>query len=62
MTLTIKEAFESMVKYLEMYYERTDSEDIGSLLGDMILLEDGITLDPAVWNDWITCIKIIKQQ
>ncbi|MGN9163739.1 hypothetical protein ACTNDY_00440 [Tissierellaceae bacterium HCP3S3_D8] len=62
MTLTIKEAFESMVKYLEMYYERTDSEDIGSLLGDMILLEDGITSDPAVWNDWITCIKIIKQQ
>ncbi len=61
MTLTAKEAFESMIKYLEMYYERTGSDDIGSLLGDMILLEDGVTSDPAAWNDWLTCIKIIKQ-
>lgn len=61
MQLTIEEAFKSMVKFLEIYYERTGSDDIGSLLGDMILLRDGSTADPATWNDWIQCIQLIKQ-
>ena len=62
MELTVKEAFESMVKYLETYYERTSSDDVGSLLGDMMLLEDGSTADPSAWNDWIKCVQMIKQE
>lgn len=60
MQLTAQEAFKTMVKFLEAYYERTGSDDVGSLLGDIILLEDGSTADPAAWNDWIECIKIVK--
>lgn len=62
MVLTVEEAFGSMVKYLEIYYERTGSNDVGSLLGDMILLEDGSTADPAAWSDWVECVKMVKQE
>lgn len=62
MELTVKEAFKTMVKYLEIYYERTGSDDVGSLLGDMILLDEGSTADPASWNDWIKCVELVKEK
>lgn len=61
MKLTINEAFESMVKFLEMYYERTSSDDVGSLLGDIIILNDGYTADPASWDDWMECVYKVKK-
>ena len=51
--LTLQQAFEAMGLFLEGFYERTKSDDVGGLLGDLILLEDGSTADPAAWNDWI---------
>lgn len=44
--LTYLEAFNSMRCFLEKYYEETDSDDVGSLLGDIQLLEDGSTRQP----------------
>ncbi|HEY2495344.1 MAG TPA: hypothetical protein VGI33_20860 [Paenibacillus sp.] len=41
------EAFQAMVKFLEKHYFRTYSDDIVALLGDLRLLEDGPTADPA---------------
>lgn len=61
MELSIQEAFKSMVLYLEKYYERTGSNDVGGLLSDMILLDDGTTADPAAWNDWMKCVDKIKK-
>lgn len=55
-TLTSLEAFKAMTCFLEKYYQQTLSEDIGSLLGDLQILEDGKTVDPAAWADWINCI------
>ena len=43
--------------FLEKIYNQTSSDDIGSLLGDMILLEDNSTMDAAIWNDWIESVK-----
>lgn len=51
------EAYKAMVRFLEKYYNRTKSDDIGSLLGDMILIESHRTADPAVWEDWLECIE-----
>src|SRR5688572_8288069 len=34
-TLTIQQAFEAMQLFLVSYYERTQSEDVGALLGDL---------------------------
>lgn len=57
---TQKEAYLSMFAFLERYYELTKSDDIGSLLGSMSLLQDGETADPAIWNDWLEAIEKVK--
>ncbi len=46
----------AMRLFLEDYYEQTHSDDVGALLGDIQLLEDGMTADPAVWDDWLACV------
>jgi hypothetical protein len=38
---TTVEAFQSMILFLETYYEQTQADDIGALLGSLQLLEDG---------------------
>jgi len=35
-----------------MYYERTLSDDVGSLMGDLQLVGTDTTADPAAWQDW----------
>ena len=54
--LTVQQAFEAMSLFLEGFYERTKSDDVGGLLGDMILLEDSTTADPAAWDDWMKSV------
>jgi len=46
-TLTVQEAFAAMRVFLENCYEQTQSDDLGALLGDIQLLEDGMTAEPA---------------
>lgn len=60
--LTILEAFEAMQDFLQGYYERTSSDDVGSLLGDMRILEDGTTADSAAWEDWMESIEKITNK
>jgi len=50
--LTSIQAFTAMRRFLEMYYSRTLSDDVGSLLGDLQMTGDGETSDPAAWHDW----------
>lgn len=60
--LTEKQAFKAMVLFLEGFYERTNSNDVGGLLGDLILLQDGSTADPAAWDDWMKCVhKVLNK-
>ena len=59
--LSYLEAFRVMTCFLEKYYEQTSSVDIGSLLGEIQILEDEKTADPAAWEDWINCIQKINQ-
>ena len=51
--LTTTEAFQAMLLFLETYYEQTQADDIGALLGSLQLLEDGKPADPALWQDWL---------
>jgi hypothetical protein len=50
--LTKIQAFNTMRKFLEMYYKRTLSDDVGSLLGDLQMIAEDETADPAAWHDW----------
>ncbi len=43
--------------FLEEHYRITASDDIGSLLSGMQFLSDDITIDPAIWKDWIDSIE-----
>ncbi len=57
--LTIEQAFQAMVLFLESFYERTEADEVGALLGDLQILEDGITADPAAWNDWLKSVEAV---
>ena len=60
--LTKLEAFKAMEDFLIKYYKRTSSDDVGSLLGDMQILEDGTTADSAAWEDWIESIEKVTNK
>ena len=60
--ITERQAFEAMKEFLEQYYKRTNSDDVGSLLGDMCFLDDNNTADPAVWKEWLDCIATAKKK
>jgi len=60
--LSIFQTFKAMTKFLEAFYERTSSDDVGSLLSEMEILEDGNTADPAAWHDWIRSIEIVLDE
>ena len=59
--LTVEEAYAAMFAFLDMVYERTKSDDMGGLLGDMSTLESGGTADPAVWSEWLQCVEQVKR-
>ena len=50
-----------MLWYLEDLYQRTNSDDLGSFLGDMQFADDGSTMDPAAWEDWLEAVDKIKK-
>ena len=46
------EAYDAMIDYLDGYYNRTQSDGVGSLLSGMMLLADGKSTDNAALADW----------
>jgi hypothetical protein len=59
--LTVLEAYKAMFYFLENLYKLTKSDDLGGVLGSMMLLEDESTADPAYWDDWLNAIKKIEK-
>ncbi len=57
--LTELQAFNAMIEFLEEYYEKTSSDLIDLLLGDMLFWPDGNTIDPAAWIEWDDAVKKI---
>lgn len=54
--LSIAAAYRAMLQFLEDYYDRTGSDEIGGLLGGLQLDDDGHPMDPAVWADWLSAV------
>lgn len=50
-------AYRSMFYFLQDYYQLTESDEIGGLLGGMALLEDGGPADAAVAEDWQKAVE-----
>ena len=55
--LTYQQAYAAMYVFLEDYYKRGNSDEIGTLLGALSLLENGEPVDSAMKNDWISAIN-----
>lgn len=59
--LTKRQAYAAMFLFLKEVYQRTGSGDLGGLLGDMSLLSDGGTADPAMWADWEDAVRRVQE-
>ncbi|MEL7085049.1 MAG: hypothetical protein AAGM36_11180 [Cyanobacteria bacterium J06597_1] len=57
MKLSSEQAYAAMFAFLAHWYEMTQSDDIGGLLGSMSLLVDGNTADPAIKGDWEDAVR-----
>ena len=54
-TLTERQAFDAMRVFLEAFWLRGGADvesELASLLSWTQIAADGITMDPAQWNDW----------
>jgi hypothetical protein len=62
--LTQVEAYDSMRAFLQAYWERglRESDEIACLLGQLAPLRDGISADPAHWEDWLAAVRIVKDR
>jgi hypothetical protein len=58
--LTESQAYLAMFAFLRDHYSRTGSDDLGALLGDLLLLSDGSPSDPAVKSDWAKAVSEAK--
>ena len=57
--LTPRLAYLCMFEFLRQYYERGHSDEIGGLLSDLSLLEDGHPADPAQESDWEKAVRAV---
>lgn len=64
--ITVLEAYRSMYAYLEIHLRRfgdnpegvpNASDVLSIILSELSFLPDGAPLDPAVWFDWLTCVR-----
>ena len=55
--MTEKQAYAAMFHFLEEYWKRNKSDDIGSLLSSMSMLQNGSTADPAMADDWRQAVE-----
>jgi len=55
--LSEREAYSAMFAFLEQRFQLSGSDELGALLGSMSLLPNGITADPAIWEDWLAAVK-----
>jgi hypothetical protein len=61
-TLTSKQAFDAMYRFLELYYNATQSGELAVLLSGLSLLSDGITADPACSCYWDETVQAILKE
>jgi hypothetical protein len=57
--LTEKQAHAAMYYFLDQFYQRTKSDDVGGLLGDMSLLPDGEPADSTISEEWEEAVQYV---
>jgi hypothetical protein len=57
LTMTERQGFDAMVLFLKEWYRQTKYDQIGIVLGELKMLPDGRTSDPAAWSDWMRAVN-----
>ena len=59
--LTVRQAFEAARLCIHAYWERggSKSDDLALLLGDIEMMPDHGTADPAQWRDWLETMDAV---
>jgi len=60
-TITETEAYDAMLRFLDQIYDRTQSDELGALLGSMMRLDDGGPADPALKRDWELAVRHVLE-
>lgn len=60
-TITEEEAFFIMEKFLAKFFYRTKSDDIGSMLSELLNCGYGSTADPGAWQLWQENLNKVKK-
>ncbi len=59
-SFTLADAYDITIFFLEKYWNKTKSDDAGSLLGSMMLMADDRPFDRAIWSDWFEALSTVK--
>jgi hypothetical protein len=55
--LSTRDAYAAMFRFLEAYYARAGSDELGALLGGLAIDDDGRPMDPPAWTDWLAAVQ-----
>jgi hypothetical protein len=55
--VSVRDAYRAMFRFLDVYYELTKSDEVAGLLGGMNLRDDGTSMDPAMWHEWLKAVQ-----
>jgi hypothetical protein len=58
-SLSARQAYKAMFRFLEQYYEQTKADDIGAILGGLRLLPEGCPADPAFKGEWLAAVTAV---
>jgi len=59
--ITVEQAYIAMFEYWLEVYKRTNSDEIGNVLSELSILEDGSSADPAAIKDWSRVVdRVVK--
>jgi hypothetical protein len=59
--LTTKQAYAAMFDFIEQVFRRTNADSLGSLLGDMSTMSDGLPADSAIAEEWECSVNRAKK-
>ena len=61
--LSAEQAFETMSRFLERYFERTGANcELAAVLSDIQAMPDGKPADPAAWEDWLDAVSAVLEK
>jgi hypothetical protein len=59
--MTVEQAYQAMLAFLEREVELTESSDLADLVSEYKLGDDGRARDPTLWEEWMEAVgKVLK--